>query len=332
MPIRVVVVGLGLMGRAHLRAYQDDPAYDVAGIVTRSAPPPDLADLPHWTDLDQALLDAAPDLVSICTYTDTHVDYALKSIAAGADVFVEKPLATTATEAARVIDAARAAGRKLVIGHILQHHAHWQRFVHDAREMGGPFVFRISLNQPSEGDLWRKHQALMQTTSPILDAGVHYVDIMCQITDAAPVEVRGMGLRLADHLPDGMYNYSHIQITFADGSVGWHEAGWGPMFSDIAKYARDVVGPNGAVSLEDGGVLTRRSAALDAGGARLSPDQVTLMPPIDHAAMCAAQAAFLARAITEDFDLSAHQRSVLMALRICIAADESIRCGAPVRL
>jgi predicted dehydrogenase len=40
----------------------------------------------------------------------------------------------------------------------------------------------------------------MQTTSPIVDCGVHYVDVMCQITDAKPVEVRGMGLRLSNEI------------------------------------------------------------------------------------------------------------------------------------
>jgi predicted dehydrogenase len=65
------------------------------------------------------------------------------------------------------------------------------------------------------------HKALMQTTSPIVDCGVHYVDVMCQITDAAPVEVRGMGLRLSPEIAETMYNYGHFQVIFADGSLGW---------------------------------------------------------------------------------------------------------------
>ena len=89
----------------------------------------------------------------------------------------------------------------------------------------------------------------MRTTSPIVDCGVHYVDVMCQITDAAPVEVRGMGLRLSDEIAATMYNYGHFQVLFADGSLGWYEAGWGPMMSDTAFFVKDVVSPNGAVSI-----------------------------------------------------------------------------------
>jgi predicted dehydrogenase len=89
----------------------------------------------------------------------------------------------------------------------------------------------------------------MQTTPPIVDCGVHYVDVMCQITDARPVEVRGMGLRLSDEIAPDMYNYGHFQVIFDDGSLGWYEAGWGPMMSDTAFFVKDVVSPNGAVSI-----------------------------------------------------------------------------------
>ena len=89
----------------------------------------------------------------------------------------------------------------------------------------------------------------MQTTSPIVDCGVHYVDVMCQITDAKPVEVRGMGVRLSQEIDPDMYNYGHLQVLFDDGSVGWYEAGWGPMMSETAFFVKDVISPNGCVSI-----------------------------------------------------------------------------------
>ena len=46
-----------------------------------------------------------------------------------------------------------------------------------------------------------------------------------------------------------MYNYGHLQITFEDGSIGWYEAGWGPMISQTAFFVKDVIGPNGSVSI-----------------------------------------------------------------------------------
>ena len=70
----------------------------------------------------------------------------------------------------------------------------------------------------------------MQTTSPIVDCGVHYVDVMCRITRGQAYRVRAIGARLStrSRRPD---NYGHCRVAFADGSVAWYEAGWGPMIS-----------------------------------------------------------------------------------------------------
>jgi predicted dehydrogenase len=105
---------------------------------------------------------------------------------AGAHVFVEKPLATTVADAERRGRTARRLGRKLVVGYILRHHPSWIGFIAEARAMGGPYVMRLNLNQQSAGRDWEVHKRLMETTSPIVDCGVHYIDVMCQITDARP--------------------------------------------------------------------------------------------------------------------------------------------------
>src|SRR4029077_2712205 len=123
---------------------------------------------------------------------------------------------------------------------------------------GSPLVFRMNLNQQSSGAQWLTHRKLMDSLSPIVDCGVHYVDVWCQITPARPRSVHAVGARLAGDLPDGMYNYGHLQVTFDDGSVGWYEAGWGPMMSETAFFVKDVIGPKGSVSIvmaETGGAV-----------------------------------------------------------------------------
>jgi predicted dehydrogenase len=59
----------------------------------------------------------------------------------------EKPLATTLSDARRVVDAARANGRKLVIGYILRHHPSWMRLIEEARGLGRTYVFSMNLNK-----------------------------------------------------------------------------------------------------------------------------------------------------------------------------------------
>ena len=339
--IRTLVAGLGNMGRSHALAYHRDPDFDLVGLVNRSTPrlDPDLAGYEVTPDFHQALTRLKPDLVCVATYTDSHADFAVAAMEAGAHVFVEKPLAMTVAEARRVVDCAKATGRKLVVGYILRHHPSWMRMIAEARALGGPYVFRLNLNQQSAGPTWEVHKQLMQTTSPIVDCGVHYVDVMCQITDAPPVEVRGMGLRLSNEIPQDMYNYGHFQVIFADGSVGWYEAGWGPMMSDTAFFVKDVVSPNGAVSIrmpetaksDDHDTHTKTSMLrIHRVG---QPDQdLNMADEPGHQELCEREQAFMARAIREDIDLTRHMEDAVRSLAVCLAADESVRSGRPVKL
>ena len=339
--IRVLVAGLGNMGRSHALAYHADPAFEVVGLVNRSAVdlPEALQAYPLFADYAEALAALRPDLVCVATYSDSHADYAVAAMEAGADVFVEKPLATTVADAERVVECATRLGRKLVVGYILRHHPSWQRLIAEARDLGGPYVFRLNLNQQSSGATWAVHKALMQTTPPIVDCGVHYVDVMLQITDAAPVEVRGMGLRLSDEIAPDMYNYGHFQVLFADGSCGWYEAGWGPMMSDTAFFVKDVVSPRGAVSIRmaedarsDDIDTHTKTSTLRLHRAGIGSRDLSMADEPGHQDLCNREQAFVARAITENLDLTRHMRDAVRSLAICLAADDSVRSGQPVKL
>lgn len=339
--IRVMVAGLGNMGRSHALAYHHDPAFQIVGLVNRSAVdlPPDLQGYPVSPDYTEALHRLKPDLVCIATYSDSHADYAVAAMEAGADVFVEKPLATTVADARRVVDVATRLGRKVVVGYILRHHPSWMRLIEEARALGGPYVFRLNLNQQSSGPTWEVHKALMQTTPPIVDCGVHYVDVMCQITDAQPVEVRGMGLRLSNEIAPDMYNYGHFQVLFADGSLGWYEAGWGPMMSDTAFFVKDVVSPNGAVSIRmpdsarsDDIDTHTKTSLLRVHKVATGDTDISMANEPGHQDLCNREAAYVARAITENLDLTRHMSDAVQSLAICLAADESVRSGHPVKL
>jgi predicted dehydrogenase len=348
-PLRVVVAGLGNMGRSHALAYATNPGFEIAALVNRSdvALPGPLAGKEIRRSFDEALRNEQPDVASIATYSDSHADYAVAALEAGSHVFVEKPLATTVPDAQRVVDAAKANGRKLVVGYILRHHPSWVRLIAEARALGGPYVFRMNLNQQSSGPTWATHKQLMQTTSPIVDCGVHYLDVMCQITDARPVEVRGMGVRLTDEIDPKMYNYGHLQVLFDDGSVGWYEAGWGPMMSETAFFVKDVISPGGCVSIvmdesarsDDIDTHTKTSririhrAEIGADGKFARDDEMLSMQgEPDHQGLCDLEQAFLLKAIREDIDLTRHMDDAVKSLAVCLAADESVRTGKAVRL
>lgn len=336
---KTLIVGLGNMGRSHALAHHLTADAEIVGLVNRSPRelPDVLAPYPLFSSFE-AGMKTQPDLVVIATYSDSHADLAIAAMEAGAHVFVEKPLATSVADAERVVEVAKRTGRKLVVGYILRHHPSWLRMIQEARNLGGPYVFRMNLNQQSSGAEWDTHKALMRTTSPIVDCGVHYVDVWCQVTDARPVRVQGIGLRLSDEIAPDMYNYGQLQVVFEDGSVGWYEAGWGPMMSETAFFVKDIISPNGSVSITDAD--KEASSEIDGhtrvGGLlvhRPSGDTLIDLPDEPgHQELCNAEQAFVLDAIAKDLDLTRHMEDAVTSLAICLAADESIRTGLPVTL
>ena len=199
--------------------------------------------------LQRELRSRHPGLPTIVITAHGDVSTARTALREGAVDFLEKPIAQTVADARRVVATVRRTGRVLVIGYILRHHPSWQRFVDIARKLGKPLVMRMNLNQQSAGAEWETHKRLMDALPPIVDCGVHYVDMMCLMTRSRPIRVQAIGARLSDEIRPGMYNYGQLQVVFEDGSVGWYEAGWGPMMSETAFFVKDVIGPKGSVSI-----------------------------------------------------------------------------------
>lgn len=345
------------MGSSHARAYARlSEDFEIVGLVSRGAESRQRlrAELggrhPEFSDYASALALTRPDAVCISTYAETHAEYAIAAMEAGAHVFLEKPVADTLADAQRVIDAAARTTRVLILGYILQVHPSWQAFTDIARTLGTPLVMRMNLNQQSSGAAWATHQQLLRSTSPIVDCGVHYVDVMCRMTRARPVSVNGIAARLTGDIVPGQVNYGHLQVTFEDGSVGWYEAGWGPMMSETAFFVKDVIGPNGSVSIvAPQAAAAGMSADLDAHTktealrvhhAALAPDGsfaradevIGLEDEPDHDELCRREQLRFLRAIREGTDLTSHWQGALDSLRIVLAADQSFREGRTITL
>jgi predicted dehydrogenase len=353
-PIRVLVVGCGNMGTSHAKAYRASPIFEIAGLVSRGeksrkALSKALGGYPQYGSLEEALAGTKVDAVCVSTYPDTHAEYAGAALRAGCHVFLEKPIAVTHEDAQWLVDLSRSQNRKLVVGYILQHHPAWARFVEEAQRLGKPLVMRMNLNQQSAGKEWLTHKNILSSMSPIVDCGVHYVDVMCRMTKARPLHVHAIGARLSEEIAPEMMNYGQLQVKFEDGSVGWYEAGWGPMISQTAFFVKDVIGPLGSASiaassstLQDSAdvnshtktdSLLVHSAALGADGSFARKDEVIAMTDEpDHDGLCAREQDFFAKAILEDLDLTEHLDAALRSLQIVLAADESIRRGEVVHL
>lgn len=354
--LTVLVVGCGNMGTSHARAYHKLDGFTIAGLVSRGPESrerlsDELGGYPTFGNYEEALKETKPDAVCISTYPGTHADYAIKALEAGAHVFVEKPIAETVHDAEAVVKAAEKAGKKVVVGYILRHHPGWRQFIEQARKLGKPLVMRMNLNQQSTGEEWSVHKNIMEAMSPIVDCGVHYVDVMCQMAEAQPVSVHAIGARLTDEIDTGQYNYGQLQVRFDDGSVGWYESGWGPMISEQAYFVKDVMGPKGSVSISKNifdqpqGAsadisehttvkrLRLHHSQLDSNGKLAKKDELIDTPDEPgHDELCYLEQEYFLRSIREDLDLSDHLQQVVDTLKIVLASDKSVKTGKSVSL
>lgn len=352
---KVLVVGVGNMGSAHARAYSKIDQFELVGLVARTPERRkklslELGNIKEYDNFDIALKDSKPDVVSINTYTESHKEYAVKSLKSGAHIFIEKPLAENIEDAEEIINEAKKQNKKIVVGYILRHHPTWKKFISISQGLGSPLVMRMNLNQQSSEDQWEVHKKLMNSTSPIVDCGVHYVDVMCQMTKSKPKYVNAIGVNLTDEIKKDMYNYGHLQVVFENGSIGWYEAGWGPMISETAFFVKDVVGPKGSVSIVEpnskGEIKsdkidshTKTSSLLihnqerDENGKFINDDIVinTETEP-DHLELCLLEQKHLLDVIQNDLDIDTDLDDVISSMKIVLAADKSIKAGKQVKV
>jgi predicted dehydrogenase len=170
------------------------------------------------------------------------------------------------------------------------------------------------------------------------------------MTRSKPVWVSAIGARLTEEIPEGNYNYGQLQIRFEDGSVGWYEAGWGPMMSETAFFVKDVIGPKGCVSIVakeaassghsdnvDAHTKTEslrvHYADIDGSNQFTKEDEwIDMLDEPDHNELCRREQEFFLNAILHDTDLSDHIEDAVNSLKIAFACDESVRSGEVIRL
>ena len=221
-PLRAGVIGLGMMGRNHVRVWDEA----VEGVELVAVADPDSAAVARATagrrargfeDSDRMLAEEELDLVSIVAPTSLHLPVTLAALRAGANVLVEKPIAATREEATEMIDAAEAAGRMLTVGHI-------ERFNPAIRELR---------RRLAAGELGRIFQVKATRLGPfparIRDVGVvvdlapHDLDVMRYLVDSEPIRLYAETERRIHTEHEDLFNGV---IKFANGVVGVLDINW----------------------------------------------------------------------------------------------------------
>lgn len=200
------------------------------------------------TDFRKCVESDDVDIVIIATYPSTHLEIVKECLKNGKHVICEKPLTSTLDEAEEFVDLIKShPDVKVLIGYILRHNKTYNRVAEMIRNgaIGRPFIIRMAQNHHTMN--WGKYLRLIKETSPIIDCGVHYIDVMQWFSGAKITHVSGIGLKTEADVPDKKYNYGLITAKLSDGSIGYYEAGWGNTIS--SGNIKEFTGPRGRIRI-----------------------------------------------------------------------------------
>jgi predicted dehydrogenase len=336
MKYGVVLVGCGSMGAAHMESIVNNPDVNVIGVADLVESKAEQFALKYgaasWSgNYKQYLLREDVHIIIIATYPSSHLEITKACLAAGKHVLCEKPIAGTLKEAAEFVETVAASKSKVLIGHILRHNTTFRKVAEMIRggEIGFPIVMRMSQLKETR-ETWHSHLALLQEISPIIDCGVHYVDVMRWFTGSDVVQVSGIGQRLDSGVPQGSYNYGMMTMKFADGSIGYYEAGWGRVMpSDNLK---EFIGPKGRIRIVYTHQRNKDSHLGNLVEVERFPDgqREDFNVPYDKKPT-GEQFNYLLQMIRENINPLPMLNEFYRALEITVAADRSIREGRTVQ-
>lgn len=249
----VALLGCGQMGEAHLQnIYFKENVY-IKYVCDLDSEKAKLFQRKFFaehaiTDFTICIEDPEIDIVIISTYPETHTDILEKCLLNGKHVLCEKPISHTYEEAQKFIELTRAfPACKVLIGHILRHNTTYNRVASLIKEgiIGSPIVMRFVQNHHPIN--WDRYKALICQTSPIIDCGVHYFDIMQWVTGEKIINVSGISQRIATDLPEDKYDYGIVTLRLSGGSVGYYEAGWSR--TTASENVKEFIGPKGRIRI-----------------------------------------------------------------------------------
>lgn len=228
-PLRAAVIGFGTIAQQHVQAYQKAENAELAAVA--DAQPERLQSLAQsgvqtFTDARQMLETVEVDVVSICTPPSSHAALAELALGRGVHVFCEKPLARTAADARRMVEAAHKANRLLAT-------AFCHRFIPAVRrlreliacgDLGRPLLYRNQFSGPFKGveSTWFSDPEI-SGGGTLMDTTVHSVDLFRYLLGEVE-EVRAL-----THISRDVFRVEDngiVLVKGTNGCLGTLESSW----------------------------------------------------------------------------------------------------------
>lgn len=249
----VAIIGCGQMGKVHMEHiyYKDNVNFVCACDTNIECANEFVAKYGAKsveTDAEKCISRDDVDIVIIATYPSSHLELLKLCLKYKKHVICEKPIASSVEEGEEFYRLVKDnPDVKVLVGHILRHNATYKKVAQMIHEgaIGSPIIMRMSQNHHTMN--WDRYLTLIKETSPIVDCGVHYIDIMQWFTKSKVVSVSGIGMRTDDDVPEGKNNYEIVTVKLEDGSIAFYEAGWTKTIS--SDNLKEFVGPLGSIKI-----------------------------------------------------------------------------------
>jgi predicted dehydrogenase len=220
-PTRVGVVGLGYWGPNLARNFDRMPGSELAWICDFSDEAlarwgPEFAGARATRELEHLLSDPELHAIAVATPVPTHPEVAQRVLESGKHCLVEKPLAQSTAEAERVAEAAREAGRVLMVGHLLEYHPGVEKLkeLADSGELGEiRYVYSNRLNLGK----------LRQDENALWSLGAHDVSVVLRLAGEEPYECRAVG---ESYMHEGVEDVVFCYLRFPSGLAAHLHLSW----------------------------------------------------------------------------------------------------------
>lgn len=270
------------------------------------------------------------DIVIISTYPDAHKQILQDCVLHNKHVLCEKPLSNTLKDTLDCIDIMRNAPvSKVLVGHILRHSPTYLKVKELISEgaIGDLKLFRVCQNHHARN--WQRYGNLLNVCPPIVDCGVHYIDVIQWFSGSKVTRVSGMGCIIDDEAQT--YNYGLATMTLENGCTSYFEAGWSKNIS--GSNVKEFVGTKGHITIT---LDTDRPCRHEEGDLIEHYDDST-QTYYNINMRCGVknmvgQFEYLLSMIEENAPSNPSLDDIESSMRVAFACDEAIKTGSTINL
>ena len=326
-PVRVALVGVGVMGRDHARILATSAAADLVACVDVDAAAADRVPpgVPFSTDLEAVLATPGLEALFVVTPQRFHEEHIRAALERGLHVFSEKPIAHTLESADRIIALGEAHPGRLAFGHMYRFDPRWialRRAVEDGR-MGSLVHLSTSGFTPDYEGV-----ALAGRISLINENAIHGLDLLQWL--GGPIERVYAEESRTGVVGEGLVDSAVATLRFASGAVGTMETDWAlPTRTGVISQLRFVaVGSRGVawIDAKDSGVGIMSTQAPAEFPSTLAYDD----PSGAQQGLYRVEDEFFLAMVRDGRPWPIAAADARSALAVALAVEQSIQTGRPV--